>query len=214
MEIGTRIKEVRTAQGITQQTLADKIGTTQNSIARYESGMRTPPNAVVALICREFNVNEEWLRHGTGEMFKENDVSILARLANEYRLMPEQEKLIRSFLSLNDAQRAAVVTAICKAAEYIQSDPQDHARTALNASNDDADNENATSENELPPLDERRAKFIEELEREQAQIAAALADAKKGILPSSYRRWTTSPPLLNTAAPTGNKNTLPEFSAG
>lgn len=65
-----RIKELRKALGLTQQKFADALGVKQNTIAQYESGRNAPIDAVVSLICREFNVNEEWLRTGEGEMFK------------------------------------------------------------------------------------------------------------------------------------------------
>lgn len=65
-----RIKELRKALGLTQQEFSDKIGVKRNTIAQYESGRNSPIDAVISLICREFNVNEEWLRTGDGEMFK------------------------------------------------------------------------------------------------------------------------------------------------
>lgn len=65
-----RIKELRKVLGLTQQEFSDKIGVKRNTIAQYESGRNSPIDAVISLICREFNVNEEWLRTGDGEMFK------------------------------------------------------------------------------------------------------------------------------------------------
>lgn len=65
-----RIKELRKVLGLTQQEFSDKIGVKRNTIAQYESGRNSPIDAVISLICREFNVNEEWLRTGEGEMFK------------------------------------------------------------------------------------------------------------------------------------------------
>ena len=35
----------------------------------YETGIRSPSDAIIVSICREFGVNEEWLRTGKGEMF-------------------------------------------------------------------------------------------------------------------------------------------------
>lgn len=64
-----RIKALRKALGLTQQEFADKIGSVQNTITGYETGRRTPSNQVIALICEKFNVNENWLRTGDGEMF-------------------------------------------------------------------------------------------------------------------------------------------------
>lgn len=64
-----RLKELRIHKKLTQQEFADKLGTSRNNIAGYEIGRRSPSDAVVSLICREFNVNEDWLRTGEGEMF-------------------------------------------------------------------------------------------------------------------------------------------------
>lgn len=64
-----RLKKLRSYLGITQQVFADKLQIPRNNIAGYETGKRSPSNAVISLICREFNVNETWLRTGEGEMF-------------------------------------------------------------------------------------------------------------------------------------------------
>lgn len=66
-----RIKELRKALGLTQQEMADKVGIKRNTIAQYEIGRNPPTDTVVALVCREFDVNEEWLRTGVGPMFRE-----------------------------------------------------------------------------------------------------------------------------------------------
>ena len=65
-----RIKTIRISRNLTQQAFADKINIPRNNIAGYETGKRSPSDAVISLICREFNVNEEWIRHGTGEMLQ------------------------------------------------------------------------------------------------------------------------------------------------
>lgn len=64
-----RIKELRKALGLNQTEFGEKIGIKQGSVAGYESGVRTPLDSVILSMCREFNVNEEWLRTGKGEMF-------------------------------------------------------------------------------------------------------------------------------------------------
>lgn len=65
-----RIKELRKALGLTQQEFASRIGSVQNTITGYETGRRVPSNQVIALICKTFNVDENWLRTGAGEMFQ------------------------------------------------------------------------------------------------------------------------------------------------
>ena len=54
---------------MTQQQFANRIGVSRNTIATYETSVRVPIEAVLLSICREFGVNEEWLRTGEGEMY-------------------------------------------------------------------------------------------------------------------------------------------------
>ena len=70
MSVGSRIKEVRDFYGLTQQKFAERTKTKQSTVATYESGRNVPSDAVISLICREFNVREAWLRDGTGEMLE------------------------------------------------------------------------------------------------------------------------------------------------
>ena len=82
MMIGERIKEVRKALGMNQTDFAARLGSVQNTITGYETWRRVPSNQVIASICREFRVNEEWLRTGAGEMFVPTPASIVDELAD------------------------------------------------------------------------------------------------------------------------------------
>mgnify|MGYP005887576745 FL=1 len=79
-----RIKLLRKALGLTQQEFSDTIKVKRSTLATYESGRNDPIDAVITLICREFDVNEKWLRFGTGEMFieKTEDEEISEMLAD------------------------------------------------------------------------------------------------------------------------------------
>lgn len=68
-KLNERLKKLRKALDLTQQAFADKIGMKQNTIAQYEMGRTVPSDAIIFSICREFNVNEDWLRTGKGDMF-------------------------------------------------------------------------------------------------------------------------------------------------
>lgn len=84
-----RLKKLRKALDLTQQEFADRIGSKRNTVAKYETEVNTPSAAVVSLICREFNVSEEWLRNGTGEMFLPTDRNAdIARLTKQ---LPDEE---------------------------------------------------------------------------------------------------------------------------
>lgn len=64
-----RIKEIRKALNISQTEFAKKIGLSQATLAMIEVGKRTFNDKHIKLICSTFNVNENWLRTGEGEMF-------------------------------------------------------------------------------------------------------------------------------------------------
>lgn len=61
-----RVKLIRKKLGMTQEEFSKKLGLARNSIANYEIGRREPTNAIITSICREFGVNEVWLRTGEG----------------------------------------------------------------------------------------------------------------------------------------------------
>lgn len=73
-----RIKELRKSLGLTQFEFGEQVGVKANTIGNYEIGLRTPSDAVIRAICREFNVNENWLRTGEGEMFNPQDEKLAA----------------------------------------------------------------------------------------------------------------------------------------
>lgn len=98
-----RIKKIRKELDLTQQEFADKLGIKRNTVATYESGRNEPIDAVISLICREFNVNEEWLRTGNGEMFIERsrDEQIATFVGNI--LEKESDSFKRRFIAMLSA---------------------------------------------------------------------------------------------------------------
>ncbi len=107
--IGDQIKALRKTLDLTQQAFCERIGIKRNTIAKYETGRGEPIDAVVSLICREFDVSEEWLRTGKGKMFKEKGTDALDILASEYGMSQSDRILIEKFLSLKPEHRQAVM---------------------------------------------------------------------------------------------------------
>lgn len=108
MEIGERIKELRKAKGLTQQKFAEQIGLKRNTIGNYEINLIAPSDRTIADICREFNVNEKWLRTGDGKMFRQltRDQEIAAFVGGV--LAGENDNFKRRFIAmlsrLNDCE--------------------------------------------------------------------------------------------------------------
>ena len=97
MSIGERIKKLRKHLDLTQQKFGERLGIKGNTVAQYELGRNEPIDAVLSLLCKEFNVNENWLRTGEGEMFEQ---------------LTEQQKLMKYTALLLKNKDSAIATAI------------------------------------------------------------------------------------------------------
>lgn len=64
-----QIKELRSHVGLNQTDFGARIGVRQSTVAGWETGQRIPPDSAIVSICREFHVDEHWLRTGNGKMF-------------------------------------------------------------------------------------------------------------------------------------------------
>lgn len=71
-----RIRLIRQNAGLTQQEFAKRIGVSRNTIATYETSVRNPIDAIVRAMCLEFNVNEEWLRTGIGDVYRNSNPDV------------------------------------------------------------------------------------------------------------------------------------------
>jgi len=113
MTIGERIKTLRKELKFTLENFGLRLGITKSALSMLESGKNNPSEQTIMLICREFNVNEEWLRNGTGEMFNTSSGNqALDELRKEFNLDDFSIKLIKAFSELTDKQRASVKNLI------------------------------------------------------------------------------------------------------
>ena len=112
-----RIKYLRKTLDLTQQEFSDRIGVKRGAVANYEVGRNDPTDSVVALICREFGVSEQWLRTGTGEMLppRTRAQEIAAFAADLLSDEPESTRsVVISYLMRWDADDWAAVTKILR----------------------------------------------------------------------------------------------------
>lgn len=100
-----RIKQLRAAVGLNQRDFSQKTKIGHSTLAMFETGQRIPKDIHIAQICQAFNVNEEWLRNGTGEMFLESDSTIVSQLSSEYGLDAFETVILKGFLKLKPEQR-------------------------------------------------------------------------------------------------------------
>lgn len=113
--MNNRIKKLRKELDLTQQKFGAAISVKGNTVAQWESGRNDPPDSSITFICREFNVNEEWLRNGTGEMFVEKNTFSLDEYAQSNNLSDVEISIIRGFIELDPSVRNAIYDVFKKA---------------------------------------------------------------------------------------------------
>lgn len=106
-----RIKLLRQYLKMTQQEFADKLHIKRGAIANYEVGRNIPADSVIALICKEFDVSESWLRTGDGPMFvaQSPDEQITAYVAKTLRGDNDFKKAVLSLLLSRTDEELAVI---------------------------------------------------------------------------------------------------------
>ncbi|EEG52894.1 helix-turn-helix domain-containing protein [Enterocloster asparagiformis] len=103
MEIHERIQHVRKSLDLSRRAFGEKLGVSGDVINNIENNRLKRPDQkepIYRLICKKFNVSEEWLRTGTGDMFlkipEEDETAALV-----YDLLgPEKDELYDIILSM------------------------------------------------------------------------------------------------------------------
>ena len=110
-----RIKILRKELNLTQEKFGERLGMKKNSISQIENGVNALTEQLLVSICREFNVNEDWLRNGTGEMCievpeeaefeaaaaelsKNNDVLAMQAVIQYWKLDEASKEAVRKYV--------------------------------------------------------------------------------------------------------------------
>ena len=120
-----RLRRLRKTLDLTQQEFADKLKVPRNTIGGYEVGKSNPSDAAVNNICNIFNVNEEWLRTGNGEMFIEltRDEQIEHFVGDA--LKSEDDSFKKKFISMLAALDESDWEVLQKMVELLQENKKD-----------------------------------------------------------------------------------------
>lgn len=127
MEIYERIRQLRKQNlKISQERFGEELGVARSVIANIETNALARPEQkepLYRLICEKFHVNYRWLMTGDGEMFVTTKQSFVEKLSTEYGLSFTAQKIIESYLNLDEQQRAAVDDFVKAIAESIVESP-------------------------------------------------------------------------------------------
>ena len=120
-EINNRIRKIVEQSGLNKSGFAKKINVTPSHISQMCSGAKAPSDRTIADICREFNVNETWLKTGEGEMYNEAPTDELDGILEKYGLPRELRELFIGYLKLSDSAKQEVCDLILRWANNVAS---------------------------------------------------------------------------------------------
>lgn len=104
--INERLKHLRkNVLRLTQSELGNTLGLGKAAVSKMESNTSTITERNIKLICKEFNVNYDWLVNGKGEIFIDTDRTTIELLADDYKLRPVEVSLIEEFVKLDEEER-------------------------------------------------------------------------------------------------------------
>lgn len=105
MTQGERVKEVRKSLKMTLEEFGSKVGVAKQTISRIENGINNLTDQMAKSICREYNVNYDWLVSGEGEMFSDLPQTVLDELCKQYDCDATDRSMIEEYLKLDATSR-------------------------------------------------------------------------------------------------------------
>ncbi len=100
MTPGERVKQIRKENDLTLEKFGEKVGVTKQTISRIENGINSLTEQMILSISRVFDINEEWLRTGEGEMTKEIDKENQLMMWAANILKDESDSFRRRFIKM------------------------------------------------------------------------------------------------------------------
>lgn len=108
MTNGERVNEVRKSLGLTLEKFGEKLGVTKTTISRIEKGVNNLTDQMAISICREYNVNYDYLMYGEGEMFDDLPQTIVDELCAQYDFNDFDKALVEMYVSLPAGSRERI----------------------------------------------------------------------------------------------------------
>lgn len=100
MTQGERVKEIRKSLDLTLEKFGEKLGVGKTAISKIEKGERNLTEQMTISICREYNVNYDYLIRGEGDMFDDLPQTVIDELCAQYNLSDSEKAIIEMYVSL------------------------------------------------------------------------------------------------------------------
>ena len=126
MSIGERLKLIRKESGLNQTEFGARINLSQTTIGLYESDNRVITDRALSQICSAFNINEEWLKTGEGEMRRATSPLFL----RDSSLDATDREIIESYIRMTPTQRQFIKDWIRRIADTMSAAEEERADAA------------------------------------------------------------------------------------
>lgn len=98
MTQGERVKNIRKTLKLTLEEFGSKVGVTKQTVSRIENGVNNLTDQMTKSICREYNVNYDYLMYEEGEMFSDLPRTVLDELCRQYELDDFDRSLVEMYI--------------------------------------------------------------------------------------------------------------------
>lgn len=170
MTMNNRIKELRKDLGLTLEKFGEQVGVTKTTISRIEKGINSVTDQMFKSICREFNVNPEWLRTGKLPMYVQSATFSLDDFAKQHHVSNLELEIVKAYFELDEDIRNAVLS-------HFRKKFSSHTAAASEPTSASEPSTSSTAEPSTAAKDSIHDKTVEELEEEY--IKSRLRSARK-----------------------------------
>lgn len=122
MSQGERVRKIRKTLNLTLEKFGENLGVAKTTISRIETGVNSLTEQMAKSICREYNVNYDYLINGNGDPFSDAPQTILDELCEQYKCDALDRSIIQEYLELDDDDRKVLKEYVRKIAMRIASE--------------------------------------------------------------------------------------------
>ena len=112
MDIHERLRYLREQLNLTTRAFGAAINMSGGAITNMEKGTRNVTERTIRDVCREYNVNPDWLINGNEPIFED--------IANELDVDDDVKQLAKQYSLLSDTDRELIKKMINSLAEKIE----------------------------------------------------------------------------------------------
>lgn len=171
-----RLKQLRKLQKMTQKEFGEKIGVSGDTISSIETGKVNLTDRNISLICEKFNVNEEWLREGKGEIFCRDEKTIVNELVDKYNLDDLLKTCVEVLITLDTKDLKPLLDYAKKVAVKYTFEHMEEAQQVY----EEQKEQEVQQEQEEQQVQEVESQIDEDIERELEAYRLELLAEKKG----------------------------------